>query len=97
MRPSTETTRPRTLSIAYALVFGVSTVLAFVLARRTGILVFVALSGLSLWALVIAVVNNLPRLPFRLGEVIRGLGVLSIVATATWFYFVRVPVYSGAT
>lgn len=97
MPPSADTTRPRALVLAFALVFGVSAALSLVLARRTGILVFAALGELSLWALVVSVVNILPRLPFRLGAVLRGLGVLAIVATATWLYFLRVPVYTGAT
>ena len=91
-----ETSRPRGLNLAFALVFALAGSLAFALARRTGLVVFGALSSLAVWAFVVAVASSLPRLPFRLRELFCALGLLVTVAIPPFFYHVRQTVFTGA-
>lgn len=96
MVPVAETSRPRGLILAFALVFALAAGLAFTLVRRTGIVVFGSLAGLGVWALVVALASLLPRLPFRLRNVLCAIGLLATAAVPLWFYHVRHTVSAGA-
>jgi regulator of protease activity HflC (stomatin/prohibitin superfamily) len=97
MVPIAETSRPRGLMLAFALVFAVAVGVALTLARRTGIVAFASLAGVSVWALVVALANTLPRLPFRLRGLFCAIGILATIAVPATFYLLRNVVFTGAT
>lgn len=96
--PSTEaTSRPRGLVLAFAIAFAVAAAAAFVLARRSGLAAFTALSGLAAWAFVVAAAGALPRLPFRLRGIFCALGVIAAGAIPASFYLRTSSMFAGAT
>src|SRR5262245_54279287 len=96
MVPVAETPRPRGLVLAFAVVFALAAAVAFVLTRRTGLVVFAALTGLTVWVTVVAVANALPRLPFKLRGLFCTFGVIITAAIPLSFYHVRGVQFTGA-
>ncbi len=92
-----ETQRPRGLVLALAAAFALAAAAAFLLARRTDIVVFAALAGLAAWALVSAIAAALPRLPFRLRGIFCALGTTAAIALPASFYLLPRAVAAGAT
>jgi regulator of protease activity HflC (stomatin/prohibitin superfamily) len=97
MLPAPESSRSRGLTVAFALGFAVAAGVACVLARRTGLTVFIALAALNAWALLVAGANLLPRLSFRLREVFIGLGVITVMAIPVWFHHLKTSAFTGAS
>ncbi len=89
--------RPRGLVLALAAAFALAAVASWLLARRTGMVIFAALAGLAGWALVNAVAAALPRLPFRLRGIFCALGTAAVIAVPATFYLLPPAVAAGAT
>lgn len=92
-----ETRRPHGLMLVLAIALVLATAAAFLLARRTGLVVFAALAGLAGWALVGTLTAFLPRLPFRLRGVFCVLGTAAVVAMPASFYVPPPAIAAGAT
>jgi hypothetical protein len=92
-----ETSRPRGLTLAFAVVFAVAVIVAFTLARRTGLAVFVPLASLGLWAVTIA--NRQFTAAPHVGPAYRViiLSLLAVAGVPAFFHVVRSAHFTGAT
>ncbi|MES2696721.1 MAG: protease modulator HflK [Verrucomicrobiota bacterium] len=97
MTSPADISRPRALMLVFLLVFTAAVSLAAFLAQRTGIRLFAALATLSAWAMVVALGNLLPPLPWRLRSVARLLAALAVVGFPVWFYHLQRGAFAGAT
>jgi regulator of protease activity HflC (stomatin/prohibitin superfamily) len=85
---------PRTPALVFGLAFALATGAAAALYLRTGLGLFRMQAGLAAWGLVLTGACLLPRLPFRLREL---LGVLSLAAIGLWLFHFRPSAFAGAT
>ena len=97
MVPSAETSRPRGLPLAFAVVFIVATAVTYSFARRTGLAVFVPLASLGLWAVAVALANTLPRRPWLLRTIVIALAILAVAGVPAFFHLFRSGSFTGAT
>jgi len=97
MANAVETSQPRGLVLAFALVFTFATAAALAFARQTGLVVFPALAGLNAWTLLVAVGTVTPPLPLRLRGVLAAVGTAAVIAIPASAYFVPTAIHAGAT
>lgn len=84
----------RTHALAFGLAFALAAAAAIVLFLRTGLTLFRMQAGLEAWGIVLAGACLVPRLPFRLREV---LGLLCFAAIPLWLFHFRINAFAGAT